>query len=77
MKPYTDKKGNSSSADRFVAKQPLNFSDKVSTGLYNLRKMSELPYHLVMAGDLEGLKEHIFMNFEWLYNKTKAVGIDG
>ena len=57
-KPYTDKDGTIRSAFRMVADQPLVLSNEDSesrmdsedeeTGpRYNLRKLSELPYHLI------------------------------
>lgn len=38
-----------------VAPQPLWFSDTVA----NLRKLKELPYHLVHAGRIEELKQEV------------------
>ena len=57
-KPYTDKDGTIRSAFRMVADQPLVLSSEVSENKmdsedeetrprYNLRKLSELPYHLI------------------------------
>ena len=58
-KPYTDKNGNICSAFRMVADQPLILSTDVrqaadtedgeSGARYNLRKLSELPYHLIRS----------------------------
>ena len=58
-KPYTDKNGNICSAFRMVADQPLILSTEVrqtadaeygeSGARYNLRKLSELPYHLIRS----------------------------
>ncbi|KAM6040322.1 NACHT domain- and WD repeat-containing protein 1 [Theristicus caerulescens] len=42
-------------ADRKVAPQPLWFSDTVA----NLRKLSELPFHLLNAGRIEELKRDV------------------
>ncbi|KAM9620002.1 LOW QUALITY PROTEIN: NACHT domain- and WD repeat-containing protein 1 [Morphnus guianensis] len=42
-------------ADRKVAPQPLWFSDTVA----NLRKLSELPFHLLKAGRIEELKQDV------------------
>ena len=66
-KPYTDNKGKSDLSDRLVAVQPLMF-DK----MYNLRKMMELPHHLVAADMLTELKEHVLCNIDWLLAKLKA-----
>ena len=58
-KPYTDKQGNTRSAHRMVADQPLilstgveermNLEDEEAGPRYNLRKLSELPYHLIKS----------------------------
>lgn len=58
-KPYTDKQGNTRSAYRMAADQPLILSTELAdmmdledgeTGTrYNLRKLSELPYHLIRS----------------------------
>ena len=53
---------------RQVATQPLVYK----TGRYNLRKLSELPYNLVMAGEYEKLKHLTLCNFEWLFVKLQA-----
>ena len=55
-------------ADRQVAVQPLEFSP----GVYNLRKLSELPYHLSLSGQVETLKHLAFCNFDWLLSKLLA-----
>ena len=55
-------------ADRQVAVQPLEFSP----GVYNLRKLSELPYHLSLSGQMETLKHLALCNFDWLQCKLSA-----
>jgi len=55
-------------ADRQVAVQPLEFSP----GVYNLRKLSELPYHLSLSGQVETLKHLALCNFDWLLSKLLA-----
>ncbi|XP_038079386.1 NACHT domain- and WD repeat-containing protein 1-like isoform X1 [Patiria miniata] len=52
-------------ADRQVAPQPLEFSN----GVYNRRKLIELPHHLAEAGMLEELVSHVLCNFNWLLTK--------
>ncbi|NWV01394.1 NWD1 protein, partial [Upupa epops] len=59
------------SADRKVAPQPLWFSDSVA----NLRKLSELPFHLLHAGRIEELKEDVLGNMNWISCKITASGI--
>ncbi len=45
------------------------------SGLFNLRKMSELPYHLVKSHQYGEFVNQICHKFEWLYHKTQARGI--
>ncbi|XP_009893499.1 PREDICTED: NACHT and WD repeat domain-containing protein 1 [Charadrius vociferus] len=58
-------------ADRKVAPQPLWFSDTVA----NLRKLSELPFHLLNAGRIEELKRDVLGNMNWISCKIIASGI--
>ena len=83
-KPYTDKKGMAGEAERHVAEQPLVFKeeDKDSKDkrgsdavLFNLRKLNELPYHLIYSGRLDMLKEHALCNFMFIYEKIRALGV--
>ncbi|XP_014808284.1 PREDICTED: NACHT domain- and WD repeat-containing protein 1 [Calidris pugnax] len=60
------------SADRKVAPQPLWFSDTVA----NLRKLSELPFHLLNAGRIEELKRDVLGNMNWISCKIIACGIE-
>ena len=59
-------------ADRLVAPQPLMFGDDI----FNLRKLIELPYHLLQCmykdGIPEGMVKHIMYNFEWNLTKLRA-----
>ena len=53
-KPFADKNGETVLKDRLVARQPLMFhNEKENKAVYNLRKLSELPYHLLHAGNLK------------------------
>ncbi|XP_051886627.1 NACHT domain- and WD repeat-containing protein 1 [Pristis pectinata] len=58
-------------ADRKVTAQPLKFGDDV----VNLRKLSELPYHLVNAGRIDELKQEVLGNMEWIACKMQATGM--
>ncbi|XP_075681436.1 NACHT domain- and WD repeat-containing protein 1 [Rhinoderma darwinii] len=60
------------SADRKVAPQPLWFSED----LPNLRKMSELPYHLLNAGCTNKLQREILGNMNWISSKIVSCGIN-
>ena len=39
---------------------------------YNKRRLSELPHHLLHAGQIEELKKHVVFSYKWLYNKMNA-----
>ncbi|KAG8454860.1 hypothetical protein GDO86_001182 [Hymenochirus boettgeri] len=58
-------------ADRKVASQPLWFADKMP----NLRKMSELPYHLLKAGFIQELKREVLGSMDWISSKIASCGI--
>ncbi|XP_070537831.1 NACHT domain- and WD repeat-containing protein 1-like [Ptychodera flava] len=64
-KPETD------AEDRNVAPQPLQFAD----GRFNIRKLEQLPYHLIFMEDMDQLKEHALCNFEFLMAKLKGLGL--
>ncbi|XP_048576749.1 NACHT and WD repeat domain-containing protein 2 isoform X2 [Nematostella vectensis] len=54
--------------NRHVSAQPYKFSPTV----YNLRKLNELPYHLINSNDVEKLKQHALCNLEFLSSKLSA-----
>ena len=56
---------NLDNASRQVAPQPIQFSKKV----YNIRKLNELPYHLLLSKQVEKLKTIALCNFHWLHTK--------
>ena len=55
---------------RQVAMQPLLFGKTV----YNFRKLTELPYHLLYSEQIEELRNKVLCNYEWVYTKLKATG---
>ena len=61
-KPFVNKNKEQGSAKRYVARQPLTFEN----GEYNLRKLNQLPYHLIEAGELTALKTQCLCNYEFL-----------
>ncbi|KAK6972688.1 NACHT domain- and WD repeat-containing protein 1-like isoform x3 [Biomphalaria glabrata] len=70
-KPFT---GNEKGADRLVSNQALFSEPPDSKGygddrLYNLRKVNELPYHLLRAQLNVQLKQSCLCNFEWMLAK--------
>lgn len=67
----------SSSAVRYVPKQPLVFN-KFSCEQnfrYNYRKLNQMPYHLAKAKRSQDLNKHVYFNFDFLYTKLKACSI--
>ncbi len=78
-KPYKSRDGSIQFAERLVASQPVIFKadhDCSHEGQqFNLRKLSELPYHLVMSNDLEALKKESLCNYEFLLSQLRARGL--
>ncbi|XP_019674679.3 NACHT domain- and WD repeat-containing protein 1 isoform X1 [Felis catus] len=58
--------------DRMVAPQPLWFSDTVA----NLRKLKEMPHHLVHSGRLETLKQEVLGSMNWISCRGISGGIE-
>ncbi|XP_067656688.1 NACHT domain- and WD repeat-containing protein 1-like [Haliotis asinina] len=59
---YKIKTGSYPNAMRQVPAQPLEYEN-----VYNVRKLQELPYHLVKCGDLDTFHGTVACNFHWLY----------
>ncbi|XP_073076314.1 NACHT domain- and WD repeat-containing protein 1 isoform X2 [Manis javanica] len=59
--------------DRKVAPQPLWFSDTVA----NLRKLKELPHHLLHSGRIEELKQEVLGSMNWISCRGISGGIEG
>uniref|UniRef100_T1J835 NACHT domain-containing protein n=1 Tax=Strigamia maritima TaxID=126957 RepID=T1J835_STRMM len=68
----TDKEGT---ADRKVPLQPLIFSSKDGKVRYNLRKLGELPFHLIRARRNDDLFNHVLFNYEWLHAKLSCCAL--
>ncbi|XP_077862128.1 NACHT domain- and WD repeat-containing protein 1-like [Saccoglossus kowalevskii] len=60
-------------ADRKVAPQPLVFGTAGSH--FNIRKLEQLPYHLIHAGDADVLKQHTLCNFSFLISKILGMNV--
>lgn len=76
-KPYVEKDGQTVVKDRLVANQPLTFrNESEKREVFNLRKLNELPHHLLHAGDLQRLKEETLCNFEFLLAKLRATSLE-
>ncbi|KAM7387824.1 hypothetical protein PAMP_024037 [Pampus punctatissimus] len=57
--------------ERWVPPQPLWFTP----GLANVRKLQELPYHLLHAGLWDDLRQEVIGSAEWLYCKSRVCGV--
>lgn len=66
--------GNSPSFDRHVPSQPLTF-DNDGQVRFNRRKYDQVPRHLYNAERLEELNRLVLFNYEWIYNKIKALSL--
>ena len=64
-------------ADRKVAAQPLVYLDKDGhLSRFNLRKFSELPYHLIRARKFEDLFREVLFNYSWLHAKLSSCPLE-
>ena len=65
--------------DRKVPSQPLVFgksiSEQSSEENFNLRKLSELPHHLLMSRMYVDLEQTVLFNYQWLYAKLSAMSL--
>ncbi|XP_060597437.1 NACHT and WD repeat domain-containing protein 2-like [Ruditapes philippinarum] len=60
--------------DRKVPSQPLLFADESGNQLrHNLRKLNELPYHLVRSHRYEELYCQVIFNYNWLHAKLNSM----
>ena len=75
-KAFQNKQGDSGEKQRLVPTQPNMFSKKEETPeIFNYRKLNELPYHLVHAGELQMLKDRALLNFDFLLSKIRGIGL--
>ena len=64
----------SGEGDRKVPEQPLYYTDDDGKILrFNLRKLSELPYHLMRAGRWEDLYVEVLFNVKFLFAKLSSM----
>ena len=42
---------------------------------YNLRKLYEMPFHLVESRMYRELRQHVLFNYEWLHAKLSATSL--
>ncbi|GFR78450.1 NACHT and WD repeat domain-containing protein 2-like [Elysia marginata] len=66
-------------SDRKVPAQPLTFGGSAGGGTgavrFNKRMYDQVPRHLDLAGRYKELNSLVFFNYEWLYNKIKALSL--
>ena len=75
-KPFMNKDGETTHMDRLVAKQPLMFETRGEQTVFNFRKLTELPHHLLNSNQIEKLKKEALCNFEFLLAKLRATSLD-
>ncbi|KAH3716159.1 hypothetical protein DPMN_058878 [Dreissena polymorpha] len=69
---HLEQKGGES--DRKVPLQPLVFVDENGRPMrHNLRKLNELPYHLVRSHRYEELYTQVIFNYNWLHAKLSSM----
>ncbi|XP_033746900.1 NACHT and WD repeat domain-containing protein 2-like [Pecten maximus] len=61
-----------SEACRLLPKQPYLFGTSIVDERYNLRKMTQLPYSLMMSERYDDLREKALCNFDHLYYRIKS-----
>ena len=74
-KAFVNEEGKEMSMDRLVAKQPLMFDSREDKQIFNLRKLSELPFHLLHSGNLDVMRQECLCNFEFLLAKLRGTSI--
>ncbi|KAL3831256.1 hypothetical protein ACJMK2_023030 [Sinanodonta woodiana] len=61
-------------SDRKVPLQPLVFTDENGKVIrYNLRKLNEMPYHLIRSHRYEELYSKVIFNYNWLQAKLSCM----
>ena len=75
-KPYVDKSGKENAVDRLVAKQPLMFDTSLKNPIFNLRKLNELPFHLLQSQQFDKAIQECLCNFEFLLAKLRGLSLE-
>lgn len=76
--PISGQSFSGSSHKSFDSSLMLNHQDSnyiLQKRRYNLRKITELPYHLMKAGRFIDLANHVLFNYKWLYAAIEALGL--
>lgn len=55
--------------------QSIQMTNNNQKRRYNLRKITELPYHLIKSGRFIDLANHVLFNYKWLYASIEALGL--
>uniref|UniRef100_A0A1I8HEY0 NACHT domain-containing protein n=1 Tax=Macrostomum lignano TaxID=282301 RepID=A0A1I8HEY0_9PLAT len=59
--------------DRAVPEQPFVLrKDEDGTAQYNLRKLNELPWHLIKSGRVNEFYDYIVFDYDFMFNKLKG-----
>ncbi|PAA48787.1 hypothetical protein BOX15_Mlig021732g1 [Macrostomum lignano] len=70
---YLRKKLEFSMEDRAVPEQPFVLrKDEDGTAQYNLRKLNELPWHLIKSGRVNEFYDYIVFDYDFMFNKLKS-----
>ncbi|XP_019639552.1 PREDICTED: uncharacterized protein LOC109481422 isoform X1 [Branchiostoma belcheri] len=71
--------GHPKGLDRMVADMALSREVLSPQGAkiinFNIRKLMEMPYHLLESNKMNLLKSEVLCNYEWLLAKVRAVGL--
>lgn len=68
-------KTSGTGGERLVPEQPLTFQLGNSPVRFNRRMYDQVPRHLYKAERLDELNKLVLFNYEWIYNKTKALSL--
>lgn len=75
----TSKTGSDSKTSEFRKNEQSNGIDLLLDGStrrrYNMRKLTELPYHLIRAGRFIDLAQVVIFNYDWLFSALDALGL--
>ena len=75
LRRYFSGKASAEEKERLVAAQPNIFlNDSSSDVVFNRRKLSELPRHLICADEVEELKKYFLFNIDFLFDEIHALG---
>lgn len=61
--------------DRRVPEMPLMFAQSPGRNLFNKRKLTELPYHLVKSHRFNEFKDICVFNYNWMWTKITVNGL--